>query len=47
MERKGWIRSEEGRLEHNRRARLYTLSDPGRTSLEEEQQGWHQFRRVG
>jgi PadR family transcriptional regulator, regulatory protein PadR len=46
MEKKGWIRSEAGRSENNRKARFYSLTDSGRSQLEVEQQGWLQFQRV-
>ncbi|MGI8746614.1 MAG: PadR family transcriptional regulator [Bryobacteraceae bacterium] len=46
MEKKGWIRSEQGRSENNRRARFYSLSQTGRSQLETEQDGWRQFQRV-
>lgn len=46
MERKGWILSEEGRSENNRRARFYSLTDVGHTALDAEQDRWHQFQRV-
>jgi PadR family transcriptional regulator, regulatory protein PadR len=46
MEKKGWIRSEQGRSENNRRARFYSLTQTGRRQLETEQDGWRQFQRV-
>ena len=46
MEKKGWIRSEQGRSENNRRARFYSLTQTGRRQLEAEQDGWRQFQRV-
>ena len=46
MEKKGWIRSETGRSENNRRARFYSLTDTGVAHLETEQEGWHRFQRV-
>jgi len=46
MEKKGWIRSEAGRSENNRKARFYSLTDAGMSRLEVEQQGWLQFQRV-
>src|SRR6202011_2106466 len=46
MEKKGWIRSEAGRSENNRKARFYSLTDEGRAQLELEQQGWQQFQRA-
>ena len=44
MEKKGWIRSEEGRSENNRRARFYSLSQRGVDQLETEQEGWRRFQ---
>ena len=46
MEKKGWIRSEQGRSENNRRARFYSLTQTCRRQLETEQDGWRQFQRV-
>ena len=46
MEKKGWIRSEAGRSENNRKARFYSLTDSGAARLESEQEGWQQFQRV-
>jgi PadR family transcriptional regulator, regulatory protein PadR len=44
MEKKGWIRSEEGRSENNRRARFYSLTDQGIARLDVEQEGWQRFQ---
>ena len=44
MEKKGWIRSEEGRSENNRRARFYSLNKGGQKQLETEQEGWQRFQ---
>jgi len=44
MEKKGWIRSEEGRSESNRRARFYSLTAKGTARLEVEQEGWQRFQ---
>jgi transcriptional regulator len=44
MEKKGWIRSEEGRSENNRRARFYALTKAGTGQLEAEQEGWQRFQ---
>ena len=46
MEKKGWIRSEAGRSENNRRARYYSLTNTGESQLDTEQDGWRQFQRV-
>jgi PadR family transcriptional regulator PadR len=46
MEKKGWIRSEAGRSENNRKARFYTLTKAGVAQFEAEQQGWQQFQRA-
>jgi len=40
MESKGWIRSEWGRSESNRRAKFYRLTTPGRDQLEVQTHGW-------
>jgi PadR family transcriptional regulator PadR len=44
MEKKGWIRSEAGRSENNRRARFYSLTQRGTDQLESEQEGWRRFQ---
>lgn len=43
MEQKGWIESEWGQSENNRRAKFYTLSKSGRKQLEAEQKNWDQL----
>jgi PadR family transcriptional regulator, regulatory protein PadR len=40
MEEKGWIKSEWGLSENNRRAKYYELTKAGRKQLETEKQGW-------
>ena len=40
MERRGWITSEEGLSENNRRARHYKLTRLGRKQLEVESSSW-------
>jgi len=37
---RGWITSEWGQSENNRRARYYTLTKQGRKQLEVENEGW-------
>ena len=44
MEKKGWIHSEEGRSDNNRRARFYSLTSRGTARLEVEQEGWQRFQ---
>lgn len=44
MEKKGWIRSEQGRSENNRRARFYSLTRGGRDQLDAEQENWRRFQ---
>src|SRR5271168_376062 len=44
MEKKGWIRSETGRSENNRRARFYSLTKSGTERLESEHEGWRRFQ---
>lgn len=44
MEKKGWIRSEEGRSENNRKARFYSLTDRGSERLQTEQEDWRNFQ---
>src|SRR3954452_1357115 len=40
LEQKGWIRSEWGVSEANRRAKFYELSDIGRKQVERESEDW-------
>ena len=46
LEAKGWIRSEWGASENNRRARFYELTGKGRRQLAEEQEEWERFARA-
>lgn len=43
LEHKGWIRSEWGTSENNRRAKFYRLTRLGRTHLTTEQEQWDLF----
>jgi transcriptional regulator len=43
LESKGWIRSEWGNSENNRRARFYELTRAGRRQLAEETESWERF----
>lgn len=43
MDKKGWIRSEWGKTDNNRRARFYALTRDGRRHLEQEHAGWKRF----
>ena len=40
MERKGWITSEWGQSENNRRARYYSLTSAGRKQVQTETRSW-------
>ena len=40
MEGKGWIASEWGQSENNRRAKFYSLTKAGRKQLETEEETW-------
>lgn len=44
MEDKGWIASEWGQSENNRRAKYYRLTRAGRTQLEQETADWRRMR---
>jgi transcriptional regulator len=44
MQDKGWIESEWGQSENNRRAKYYSLTRAGRRQLEREAAGWEQLR---
>lgn len=46
LERRGWISSEWGLSENNRRARFYTLTADGRTQLVTEAADFERFARV-
>ena len=43
LEHKGWIRSEWGTSENNRRAKFYSLTALGRSHLAEERAQWDLF----
>ncbi|MGD8320007.1 MAG: PadR family transcriptional regulator [Gemmatimonadota bacterium] len=43
LEHKGWIRSDWGISENNRRAKFYRLTALGRRQLEEERKQWDMF----
>jgi transcriptional regulator len=43
LEHKGWIESEWGTSENNRRAKYYTLTKPGRKQLRHELSVWARF----
>lgn len=46
LAQKGWIRSEWGASENNRRARFYSLSAAGRRQLAREAENWDRFSGV-
>jgi len=46
LEGKGWIRSEWGASENNRRARFYELTKKGLRQLAEEEEGWERFAQA-
>lgn len=43
LEHRGWIRSEWGTSENNRRAKFYRLTALGRGQLSDEQEQWDAF----
>jgi PadR family transcriptional regulator PadR len=43
MTQSGWLRSEWGASENNRRARYYSITAAGRKHLAEEEQSWAQL----
>jgi PadR family transcriptional regulator, regulatory protein PadR len=43
MERRGWLESEWGLSEKNRRAKYYTLTSAGRKHLASEERGWREY----
>ena len=46
MEDKGWIASQWGKSENNRRAKFYSLTRSGRKQLEEETALWERIHRA-
>ena len=43
LESKGWIRSEWGNSDNNRRAKFYELTKTGRRQLTDETDSWERF----
>ena len=43
MEEAGWLKSEWGESENNRRAKFYSLTKAGRRQLETETEGWERI----
>lgn len=43
MTQSGWLRSEWGASENNRRARYYSITEEGRKHLAEEERHWEQL----
>jgi transcriptional regulator len=43
LEDQGWIASEWGASENNRRAKFYKLTAAGRKQLQAETESWHRF----
>ena len=43
LEQRGWIASEWGESESNRRAKFYSLTRAGRRQLESEQRNWERL----
>jgi PadR family transcriptional regulator PadR len=46
LKKKGWIRSEWGMTQNNRRARYYTLTSTGEGQLGKERQAWERSTAV-
>jgi transcriptional regulator len=46
LEQKGWIRSEWGTSENNRRARFYSLTKSGRKQLAVEAESWERMAGI-
>jgi len=46
LAQKGWIRSEWGSSENNRKARFYSISASGRRQLARETENWERFTGV-
>jgi len=43
MEKRGWIQSEWGTSENNRKAKYYSLTEEGRRQLQIESSGWERL----
>jgi PadR family transcriptional regulator PadR len=43
MQKRGWLKSEWGRSENNRKARFYSVTAAGRTQLEAAASNWARF----
>jgi DNA-binding PadR family transcriptional regulator len=43
MERRGWLESEWGLSEKNRRAKYYQITSDGRRQLAHEEAGWRAY----
>ena len=46
LEQRGWIDSEWGRSDNNRRARFYRITDPGRKQLAVEAENWERLSGI-
>ena len=46
MEERGWIKSEWGVSEHNRRAKFYKLTRAGQKQLEAEHANWNRISKA-
>lgn len=46
LQQRGWIKSEWGASENNRRAKYYSLTRAGRKQLETEKQDWERISAV-
>ena len=46
LEQRGWIDSEWGVSENNRKAKFYSLTKPGRKQLREETEDWQRMSAI-
>lgn len=46
LEHQGWITSEWGESENNRKARFYRLTSPGRRRLQAETEKWNRMSEI-
>ena len=46
LEEKGWVETEWGSSENNRRAKFYALTARGRTQLAAETESWNRYARA-
>ena len=46
LDQKGWIKSEWGTTQNNRRAKFYSLTQAGRQQLQQEEANWQEMAGI-